>query len=144
MAQRNALLFLGLASPAVLVCSWFSGFAAELCFILLVMAFPVALIVLAVARNGRVDPLRGPLMALTIVLEVCGVAMILLRGQVANAPWFGGFPIAASIQIYGLWLGPLLLVGLAYGWTFDRWILTEEDIRRFNDRRESNRSDADQ
>ncbi len=142
MARRSALLFLGLASPAVVVCSWFSGFAAELCFILLVMAFPAALITLAVARDG-LGPLKAPLAALTIVLEVCGIAMLLLQGQVLQGPWFGGFPAAAAIQVYGLWLGPLLLVALAYGLTFDRWELPEEDLRRFDARRRANGGDTE-
>ncbi len=144
MARRTALLFLGLASPAMLVCSWFSGFAAELCFVLLMMAFPAALIALAVARNGKLGPLWIPLAALTLILEVCGVAMLLLRGQVLQGPWLGGFPVAAAIQVYGLWLGPLLLVALAYGLTFDRWELPEEDLRRFDARRAAKGGDTEQ
>ncbi len=143
MARRLALLFLGLASPAVLVCSWFSGFVAELCFIILVMAFPAALIIFAVTRNGKLGPLKMPLAVLVIVLEVGGVAMLVLRGQVLEGPWFGTFPVAAAIQIYGLWLAPLLLVALAYGLTFDRWELPEEDLRRYDARRRSNSGDAD-
>jgi len=102
------------------------------------MAFPAALIALAVARKGRLGPLWLPLAALTLILEVCGVAILLLRGQILEAPWFGAFPISAAIQIYGLWLGPLLLVALVYGLTFDRWELREEDLRRFNARRDRN------
>ena len=142
MARRSALLFLGLASPAMVVCSWFSGFVAEVSFVVLVMAFPAALIALAVARNGELGPLRLPLVALTLILEVCGVAILLLRGRVLIDPWFGGFPVAAAIQIYGLWLGPLLLVAIAYGLTFDRWELREEDLRRFNARRDRNGRDS--
>lgn len=124
----------------MLVCGWFEGFVPELSFVLLVMAFPAALIALAVARDGKLGPLCLPLLALTLMLEVCGIAMLLLRGQILEAPWFGGFPVAAAIQIYGLWLGPLLLVALAYGLTFDHWELREEDLRRFDARR--NRSDG--
>lgn len=144
MARRLALLFLGLASPAVLVCSWFSGFVAELCFIVLVMAFPVALIIFATTRNGKLGPLKMPLAVLVIVLEVGGVAMLVLRGQVLEGPWFGAFPVAAAIQIYGLWLAPLLLVALAYGLTFDRWGLPEEDLRRFDARRGVDGGDSGQ
>lgn len=106
------------------------------------MAFPAALITLAVARDG-LGPLKAPLAALTIVLEVCGIAMLLLQGQVLQGPWFGGFPVAAAIQVYGLWLGPLLLVALAYGLTFDRWELPEEDLRRFDARRRANGGDTE-
>lgn len=134
MARRFALLFLSLASPVMLVCGWCEGFAAELCFVLLVMAFPPALIVLAVARNGKIGPLLVPLAVLTLILVAGGVAMLLLQGKVIEGPWFGGFPGGMAIQIYGLWLGPLLLVALAYGWAFDRWELRDEDLRRYNRR----------
>ena len=66
------------------------------------------------------------------------------RGQVLQGPWFGGFPVAAAIQVYGLWLGPLLLVTLAYGLTFDLWELREKDLRRFDARRRSNGGDTEQ
>ncbi len=127
----------------MLVCSWFPGFVAELCFVLLVMAFPAALIALAVTRNGKLGPLWVPLVALTLILEGCGVAMLLLRGHVLEGPWFGGFPVGTAVQIYGLWLGPLLLVALAYGWTFSRWELREEDLRRFDARRNRSKGDAE-
>jgi hypothetical protein len=134
MVRRLALIFLGLASPGVLVCSCFSGFFAQLGVVFLVMAFPIALMVIAVARKGRLGPLTAPLLALGLILEISGIAILILRGQVVEAPWFGAFPLAAAIQIYGLWLGLLVLVSFAYGLTFDRWELPEEDLRRFEAR----------
>lgn len=134
MARRLALLFLSLGPPAILVCGWCEGFVAELCFILLVMAFPTALIILAVARNGKVGPLLLPLVVLTLNLEAGGCALLFMRGKILDGPWFGGLPGGTAIQIYGLWLGPLFLVAFAYGWAFDRWELRDEDLRRYRER----------
>jgi len=138
MVRRLALIFLGLASPGVLVCSYFSGFVAQLSVVFLVMAFPIALMIIAVARNGRLGPLAVPLAVFGLILEILGIAILMLRGQVVEAPWFGAFPLAAALQIYGLWLGLMLLVGLTYGLTFDRWELPEEDLRRFEARCRAN------
>jgi len=195
MVRLSALIFLGLASPLLLVCSWFSTSTAEWLFVFLVMAFPGVLISLALARShpespgrdcmvpeaetssfsqlsrksrasaevylgtphkevrrltkrfrnravsgrelarkGRLGPLMIPVV-LTLVLEVCGVAMLMLRGRVLESVWFGAFPLPAAIQVYGLWLGLLLLVSLAYGLTFDRWELSDEDLGRYEARR---------
>jgi hypothetical protein len=56
--------------------------------------------------------------------------MLLLRGRVLDGPWFGGLPLAAAIQLYGVWLAPLLLVALVYALTFDRFALRQEDLDR--------------
>ena len=61
--------------------------------------------------------------------------MLLFRGQVLDGPWFGGLPAATAIQLYGLWLTPLLLVALVYALTFDRFELTQEDLDRLESRK---------
>jgi hypothetical protein len=38
--------------------------------------------------------------------------------------------MAAAIQLYGLFFGPLLLVALVYALTFDRFELTDEALER--------------
>jgi hypothetical protein len=130
VARRISLLFLALASPLILVLFFMPWFWAEVLFAVLVMGYPVALIVVAVARKGRLGPLGLPLIALLIFLEACAVGMLALRGHVVDGPWFGGLPLAAAIQLYGLWLVPLLLVALAYALTFDRFELRQEDLDR--------------
>ena len=132
MARRIALLFLVVASPLLLVVSLFGGSWSDTVFVVVVMAFPVALIVLGVARRGRLGALAVPLLCLLLILEGCGVAMLLLRGRVMDEPWFGGLPLAAAVQLYGLFLGPLLLVALAYALTFDRFGIREEDLHRLD------------
>lgn len=132
MARRIALLFLALASPLVLVLFLMSWPVAEVLFALLVMAYPVALIVVAVTREGRLGVVRFPLIGLLLFLEACAVGMLLLRGRVLDGAWFGGLPLSAAVQLYGLWLVPLLLVALAYGLTFDRFELRQEDLDRLD------------
>jgi hypothetical protein len=142
MARRLALAFLAVASPVTLVLFTLPGPLAESLFAVLVMAYPVALIVLAVARNGRLGPLAFPLLALLVFFEACVVAMLVLRGQVLTAPWFGGLPLAAAIQLYGLWLAPLFLVALAYAVTFDRYELRQDDLDRLDEAIEDLRVDS--
>ncbi len=131
MARRIALGYLALASPLVLVSFCFPGFAAEVAFTVLTMGYPVALIVMAVAGRGSLGPLRAPLLGLLVVLEGCAVAMLALSGRGVDGPWLGGLPLAAAVQLYGLWLVPLPLVALAYALTFSRYELREQDLERF-------------
>ncbi len=132
MARKAALAFLTVASPLILVLFLMPWPFAEALFAMLVMGYPVALIVLAVARRGGLGPLALPLIALLVFLEACAVGMLLLRGQVLDGPWFGGLPAAAAVQLYGLWLVPLLLVALVYALTFDRFEMRQEDLDRLD------------
>ncbi len=144
MARRASLAFLALSSPAILLTFVAGTVAGEVVFALLAAAFPVALIALGAQRRdsshlspsgGTLGPLLWPLVALVVVLEGCVIAMLVLRGSVLTAPWFGGLPLAAAVQFYGLFLLPLGLVAFAYAWTFERFSLRQEDLdelrRRF-------------
>jgi hypothetical protein len=133
VARRFSLLFLALASPLILVLFFLPWPSAGALFAVLVMAYPVALIVVAVASKGRLGPVGLPLIGLLLFLEACAVGMFVLRGRVLDGPWFGGLPLAAAIQLYGLWLVPLLLVALAYALTFDRFELRQEDLDRLDE-----------
>lgn len=130
MPKKIALRFLALASPAILIVFVWPVPGGEVLFTVLAMAYPVALIVLGGARGVRLGPLGPPLLLLLAILEGSCLGMLLLRGRVADGPWLGGLPLAAALQIYGLWLGPLVLVALAYALTFDRFELREEDLER--------------
>lgn len=130
MARRLSLIFLAIASPVMLALFLMPWPWAEVVFTVLVMAYPVALIVVAVGRRGGVGPLGIPLLILLVFLEACAVGMLLLRGHVTDAPWFGGLPLAAAIQLYGLFLTPLLLVALTYALTFDRFEMKQDDLDR--------------
>ena len=130
MARKLSLAFLAIASPVMLALFFTPWPWAQSIFAVLVMGYPVALIVIAVSRNGRIGPLGIPLLALLVFLEACTIGMLVLRGHVTDGPWFGGLPLAAAIQLYGLFLTPLLLVALAYALTFDKFEMTEDDLER--------------
>jgi hypothetical protein len=141
MARRIALLFLALASPLVLLSFLLPGSFSEALFAVLVMGYPVALIALAVARQGRIGVLGAPLLCFLVLLEGCVVAMLLLRGRVVDGPWVGGLPLAAAVQLYGLWLAPLFLVALIYALSFDRYELREKDLERLRSLHPNNEND---
>ena len=46
--------------------------------------------------------------------------------------WFLGFPSAAAWQVYGVWFAGVVLVA-AYSAGFRRYILSEDDERRFEE-----------
>ncbi len=102
-------------------------------FALLATAFPVALIALAGGRSAGLGRLRLPLIVLVLFLEGCVIAMLALRGN-ADAPWLGGLPLAATIQVYGIFLLPLPLVALTYALTFDRLGLRRQDLEELRRR----------
>lgn len=130
MARTISLWFLATASPVMLVLFLLPWGWAQAAFALLVMAYPVALIVVAVGRRGGLGPLGLPLLALLIFLEACALGMLAFKGHVVDGPWFWGLPAAAAIQLYGLFLAPLPLVALVYALTFDRFEMTEDDLER--------------
>jgi hypothetical protein len=137
VARRISLLFLAVASPLLLILFAAPFPGADVLFTLLVMAYPAALIVIAVSREGRVGPIGSVLMILLIMLEAGAVGMLVLRGNIHAAPWIAGLPLAAAIQLYGLGLAPLLLVALGYALTFDRYELRRDDLDRLAQRARS-------
>jgi len=128
--KRAAIVFLFIASALILL-SFLPGFRfGPVLFAVLAVAFPVALIALGAARQGRIGPLMAPLTILLVILEGSLVGMLILRGHVVEGPWVAGLPAAAAIQLLGMWLMPLGLVALVYAITFDSFTLREEDLRR--------------
>jgi hypothetical protein len=137
--KRAALLFLGVSSP-LLLASLLLG--AVLPFILLSVAFPVALMALgaagatAPARPG-LDPTWVALLLLLVLLEGSFLGMLALLGRAGPSAWRFGLPLAAVLQWVGLWLLPLLLIPAAYAWGFRRRGLTREGLERFRQRVQS-------
>ncbi len=129
-SKQAALAFVAAAAPLILVSFWLAGGVGELLFGLLAAAFPVALIFVGASRKGRVGPLLFPLLLLLVVLEASVLAMLALRGRVLEGLWLAGLPLAAAVQLYAMWLGPLVLVSLVYALTFDSFNLTEKDLDR--------------
>jgi hypothetical protein len=114
--RRLALIVLGLASPALLAAGWL-GAGAGLFYALLAVVFPVALAALA-APAGRPAPRLGVVLAVLLLL-LGGSAVALFAAHGAPAPGIGSdLPLGLVLALGGLWLLPLVVVGLGYGWSF--------------------------
>ena len=142
MAKAAALGFLTLASAGLLLAlvaplpdalsSW--GFPA------LVMAFPVAVVAVAVSRNGRVGRIGLFLLVLLAMLEVGVLGAVWLTGSTANGP--AGLPVSMHLLLWLVWLGPLFVTTLSYAATFDELRVDQELLDRLDRlRREHARGD---
>lgn len=133
--KRLALGVVALACPLILVAFWLQGVAGAVVLAAAAGALPVALITLGAARGGGLGrPLAWSLAGLLLLLEGCLLGILVLRGQVMEAPWVGGLPLAAALQLYGIGLLPTALVVLAYALTFHRHGLAREDLARLRER----------
>lgn len=135
MPKRIALAFLALGAPLILATSLWDVEHGEVVFSFVAVAFPIALIALGAERRGTLGPLGRPLVALAVYYEACVGGMLLLRGHVGEGPWLLGLPLATAIQVYGVFVLPLLFVSFLYARTFERFGLRREDLdalrRRF-------------
>ncbi len=128
MLGRFILLFLAASSTLILMSFFWSSPVAEVVFVVLAMAMPVALMALGAMRDGRLGGRAVPLAVLLVWLEGCAIAILLLDGGTVTQPWIGGLPLSAALQVYGLGVGSLLFVVLAYALTFEASGLTDEDL----------------
>lgn len=124
MANRPALVLLALAALATLIGSgvgsaWLAALGAAL--------FPVSLIALGAAREGRLGPLRLPLLLLGLVLAGVLAALLLLPD---GGPDAGPLPLGTVLMLFVLVPVPFVLVTWVYAATFDRWFLRDEDLER--------------
>jgi len=128
LAHRFAIVLLALAAPATLLAfclgagpgTWVAALAGG-------AVFPSALIALGAARGGRVGGLKGPLLLLGLLLAAGLLAALFLPG---GGPDVLGLPAATAVMIFVLVPVPLLLLGGIYAATFDRSVLTPEDLDR--------------
>lgn len=138
MVMGRALLFLTFASLAMLVILLFDLQALSGLFVVLVMGFPIALVVLAVHRSGRLGRLGLPLATLSAMLQIGGLGVLVLD----RSGWSGfyGLPLSLHCLLLLMWLGPLLLTTLGYAATFselgidDALLLRLEQMRGDVDR----------
>lgn len=121
MAHRLALALLALAALSSLIGSpWPAAFGGA--------AFPVALIALGAARNGKLGPLRIPLLLTGLVLFGVLAALLLLPNGGPDAA--GPLPLGTVLLLFVLVPVPFVILTWAYVATFDSWFLREEDLER--------------
>jgi hypothetical protein len=116
LAALASLAAFGLGSPAA---PWLAAFGGA--------TFPVALIALGAARNGRLGVLWIPLGALWALLAG-GLAAVLALP--AGGPDVAGLPLATALMIFVLVPIPLIGLGLLYAFSFGRLGIREEDLDR--------------
>lgn len=85
----------------------------------------------AVGRRG-LGSAKWALVALLAVLATAAVGVLALSG--GSGGTVGGFPVAAVVQVAGLWLLPLPIATLAYALTFERTGLTPRDLEELRAR----------
>lgn len=120
--RRLALIALGLGSPALLTAGWMGASGAAL-YALLAVVFPVALATLG-AESGRPAPRSRLVLGILLALLVGSTAALLAADGGAGA----ATPLLLALG--GLWLLPLAIVGLGYGWSFAEHGPTDEGLER--------------
>ena len=84
------------------------------------------------ARRGAagIGPLRWPL-GITAALLLTGFGVALALPPVtATTPLVLGLPPAAAVMVYGVGLLPVLVLPIAYAWSFDTATLSADDLAR--------------
>ncbi len=130
MARRLALAVLAAAALLILVLSLVGGAVAAICFAVLAAGYPFALMVLGAARRGRLGPAALSIGVGLALVELSLVGMLAFRGRVLDGPWLAGLPLAAALQIYGVFLLPLVVTALGFALTFHRFDVDEADLER--------------
>lgn len=108
------------------------GAVADWTFALATALLPVALMALGAAGRRPLGAARWALVALLAILAAAAAGVLALSGRGAGT--VAGFPLAAVVQVAGLWLLPLPIATLAYALTFDRTGLAPRDLEELRAR----------
>ena len=141
MVKRLSLGFLSVASLAILVIFFVELRALSWLFAVLVMGFPIALVTLAVSRDGRLGRLRLPLVVLFAMLQ-CGVIGVLAFDG-SGITGFYGLPISLHFLLLLIWLGPLCVTTLTYAATFSEFGIDDELLGRLKQMRRDRHVEPD-
>ena len=126
--RRALAVSLTVTSALLLATLVVGGPVGSLVFTVIAGVFPVLLMGLGALRGNRLGRLRWALLALAMLIVGSLLTMIGLRGQVADGPWILGLPLAAAIQLLGLFGLPIVLVSLTYGLGFEHHGVTDRDL----------------
>ena len=124
MSSKLSLITLTLFSVALLLAFRWDNSVSHWLVALIVMSFPIALMVLAISRRAEWRIAMPALVFIWFVLN--GSVAVMLVSEDA-APSFIGLPIGILVMVVGLWLVPIVVLGLGYALSFDRLVLRQED-----------------
>lgn len=130
-AATVSLVVLSLASVLGVAALLVGRGPAETVFAAVCAVFPPALIALGATRRGSCD--RTVVVTALALFAVLAGAFLLLfhyRGAGANVPTLGAVPVPVAVLLGGVWLLPLVFVGLVYALTFERHGVGGEDLER--------------
>ena len=89
----------------------------------------VGLMLLGMASDGRRLGWLWGVLGFTAVVCLGGFGLALaLPAEQPGAALFAGLPLRAAAVLYGIGFLPLAVLPLAYAWSFDRLILSEDDL----------------
>ncbi len=131
VAATVSLAVLSLASVLGVAALLVGRGPAETVFAAVCAVFPPALIVLGATRRGRCD--RAVVVTCLALFAVLAVALLLLfhyRGAGGDVPTIGAVPLPVAVLLGGIWLLPLVFIGLVYALTFERHGVGREDLER--------------
>lgn len=111
-----ALGFLTGASLLILGIFFFELPGRSWLFAVLVMGFPVALVTVAVARQGQLGRLRTPLAILLAMLQAGVLGVLLFSGSGKTGLY--GLPLSLHFLLLLIWLGPLCVTTTVYAVMF--------------------------
>jgi hypothetical protein len=94
------------------------------------LALPAALAALGAARGGGLGLAGAGILALVVLLESSGLALLLLPPSGPDEPSFLGLPFRLALFLGGLWLLPLIAALAAYTADFGRRGIAASDLER--------------
>ncbi len=138
MSARRLALGLVTAATLAIAVAYASAFLpggapawAPWCLAMGTSAIMVGMMLLGASRRGGVGRL-GWVFLLVFLWVAAGFAVLLAlpAADPAEATLWLGLPPRAAVLMYGIGLAPLLVVPVAYAFTFDRLTLGEADLER--------------
>ena len=130
MAKRLALGFVGVASLTVLFFFLVAVPGSTWAFAVLVMGFPIALVTLAVSRDGAVGRLWIPLVALFASLQTGVLGVLVYTGSVGSGPL--DLPPSLVFLLAFVWLAPLVITTVSYAVLFGELGIDDELLARLD------------
>lgn len=103
--------------------------------VLLILGVMGSCTLLGVSKKNQVGPylpwLSGAFVALALIFTGLTYSYSFYT-ESHTAAFFGGYPAPTAWMIYGVWLFPLVIIGL-FIYTFDSWFLKPADLASFRE-----------